>query len=350
MFQEMVKVYNALNDEESKVIFDIRLEYAITGDKDKLRKAVYNLNKYEFTDLFEYIDSFPYGTGIVIFGAGSSGRYTCKLLNDYGYKENIIAYGDDDITKQGTEIDGLHVYSAVELHELFPNAIVVIASSTFGLDIYALLLRIGIERNHLYLPRYRRIMGMTGVQYFDLPYLQHEEHEVYIDGGAFDGETCNDFIKWCDGQYEKIIAFEPSRYFLLKCKQNLNIAKEERVLLINKGLYSEETELRFMHKAAGSKVSDSGADIIEVTSIDAVLDGQPATFIKLDVEGCELEALKGAKETILKCHPKLAISVYHKPEDIYEIPRFVIELVPQYKLYIRHYSNVESETILYAIP
>lgn len=70
----------------------------------------------------------------------------------------------------------------------------------------------------------------------------------------------------------------------------------------------------------------------------------------MDIEGAELAALQGGAETIKRYKPKLAISIYHKPEDIIEIPIYIKSLVPEYKLYIRHYTNMYAETILYAIP
>lgn len=350
MLRELMKIYKALGDDESRKIFDIRLKYAITGDKKILRDAVYNLNKYEFTDLFGYISTFPEDVRIIIFGAGASGHYAYRVLTDYGYGEHIIAYGDDNIKKQGTIIDGLPVYSSIEICKNFGDAIVIIASSRYGLDIYSSLLRIGVCREHLYYPRYKRLMGMSGTQYFDLPYLMKDVEEVYIDGGAFDGETCIDFAKWYGKNYKRILAFEPSRYFAMTCQQRLRDDRLERVEVIKKGLYSEDKTLRFTHKVAGSKVVDRGEDVIKVTSIDGFLSGERATFIKLDVEGCELEALKGARKTIKKYRPKLAVCIYHKPEDIYEIPLYILSIVPEYHLYIRHYSNVESETVLYALP
>jgi len=70
----------------------------------------------------------------------------------------------------------------------------------------------------------------------------------------------------------------------------------------------------------------------------------------MDVEGAELESLKGAEKTIRRDRPKLAICIYHKPEDMTEIPLFIKELVPEYKLYVRMHANDGSETVLYAIP
>lgn len=69
----------------------------------------------------------------------------------------------------------------------------------------------------------------------------------------------------------------------------------------------------------------------------------------MDIEGSELEALKGSREIIKRCRPKLEICVYHKKEDLVEIPAFIKELVPEYKLYVRHYSNNAGETVLYAV-
>uniref|UniRef100_UPI00405665CD FkbM family methyltransferase n=1 Tax=Acetatifactor sp. TaxID=1872090 RepID=UPI00405665CD len=72
-------------------------------------------------------------------------------------------------------------------------------------------------------------------------------------------------------------------------------------------------------------------------------------FIILDVEGAELKALQGAHNTIIRNYPRLAISVYYKLEDIFEISKYILSLHNDYKLYIRHYQFSECETILYAI-
>lgn len=96
----------------------------------------------------------------------------------------------------------------------------------------------------------------------------------------------------------------------------------------------------------GSRIQDI---VINVISIDEKLNGNPVSVIKMDIEGSELEALKGAERTIKKFKHGLAICVYHKPEDIIEIPSKILELNPDYKLYLCHYSYVDTETVLYAI-
>lgn len=83
--------------------------------------------------------------------------------------------------------------------------------------------------------------------------------------------------------------------------------------------------------------------------IDEIVGNDRVSFIKMDIEGAELKALEGAKETILRNAPKLAICIYHKYEDICEIGNYVLKLNPNYKLYIRHYTTCMWETVLYAV-
>lgn len=91
-----------------------------------------------------------------------------------------------------------------------------------------------------------------------------------------------------------------------------------------------------------------GGVLIEAKTIDSLID-EKVTYLKMDIEGTELKALLGAKETILRSKPKLAICVYHKPEDLIEIPLLLKGLVSDYRFFLRHYSNNDSETVLYAV-
>ncbi|EOS66974.1 FkbM family methyltransferase [Oscillibacter sp. 1-3] len=96
---------------------------------------------------------------------------------------------------------------------------------------------------------------------------------------------------------------------------------------------------------------DDGEIVVPVATIDEIVEKEnpKVTMIKMDIEGSELEALKGAKKTIQRNKPKLAICIYHKPEDMLEIPLYIKSLVPEYKLYVRHHSNSNVETVLYAV-
>lgn len=198
------------------------------------------------------------------------------------------------------------------------------------------------------------------LQYFDkdvVPPHEVGKKEIFIDGGSMNLYTSGQFLKWCDGECEKIVAFEADKRCVDICMET----KEKSLILkditqiVPKGLWSEDGELEF------SVVDNVGSSSFEIqpnakqkdkiltTSIDQVLHGESATFIKMDIEGAELEALKGAKETIKKFKPILAISIYHKPEDIVTLPSYILELRSDYKLYLRNYHQDHTETVLYAI-
>ena len=90
---------------------------------------------------------------------------------------------------------------------------------------------------------------------------------------------------------------------------------------------------------------------IDARSVDSILQGKPATIIKMDVEGCEREALWGASQTIAHFSPKLMVSLYHRNEDIFALPLLIRRLNPNYDLYVRHQLYIPAwETNLYAVP
>ena len=77
---------------------------------------------------------------------------------------------------------------------------------------------------------------------------------------------------------------------------------------------------------------------VSVTRLDDVPVCSEATWIKMDIEGAEMQALAGAKDTILRNHPRLTICIYHSDEDMLRIPEYIHNLVPEYKLYIGHHT------------
>ena len=96
-------------------------------------------------------------------------------------------------------------------------------------------------------------------------------------------------------------------------------------------------------------MSETGETEVQARRLDDVLAGRKVTFIKMDIEGSEMAALRGAERIIREQRPRLAISIYHKPEDMWEIPSYILQCHPDYKLYVRHYSISDTETVLYAI-
>ena len=201
---------------------------------------------------------------------------------------------------------------------------------------------------------------------FERTYLNISNEEVYIDAGAFTGDSIQIFLNSVKGEFKHIYSFEPN------FKNNIEILKridrlqefylkplKESFTIINKGIWSKDCVLEFLTTAdhdLGGHIIKSGMDInhhnyqttkIEVTSIDASTN-QDATFIKYEVEGSELEGLIGSQKTLERNKPKLAVAVYHKPEDILTLPKYIKSLDMGYKIGFRQHDPFKPDaTYLY---
>jgi len=177
--------------------------------------------------------------------------------------------------------------------------------------------------------------------------------EIIIDAGGFQGGTA---IWFADkiGELGQVHSFEPLESNYLKMKENIHRNHLEQIITaINEGLWNINTDLFITDHLSASYCSADHGDLkIKVTTLDTYVQAKKlerVNFIKMDIEGSELNALKGASETIIKFKPKLAISIYHLPGDIYEIPFFIKSLVPEYQLYLSHKFKGWNETVLFAV-
>lgn len=197
-------------------------------------------------------------------------------------------------------------------------------------------------------------------QYFD-EIIKLGDNEVFADIGAFDGQTSLNFIKNVNNMYKKIYVFEPDHKSFENTKMNLLDNNAEKIELFPIGIGNKKEVLAFYANGSiGSKfeqyevnskhpnITDVNIDTIDNIFKDVKVEDIP-TFIKMDIEGFELNALMGAKNIIKTHKPKLAISIYHKPEDLIELTAYIKSLVPEYKCYLRHYSCNHAETVLYAV-
>lgn len=142
--------------------------------------------------------------------------------------------------------------------------------------------------------------------------------------------------------------FEPMSDMFSLINRKIQSQHISKVEVRQNALWNKGEKLRFLGADAGSHASEKGDIIIEGIALDEVVKDEKVTFIKMDIEGSELNALKGASNTIGYNKPRLAICIYHKPEDVLEIPLYILGLVPEYKFYIRHYCSNMWETVLYA--
>lgn len=345
------RIYSWLCDKESKDIYLNRLNFVISNDylyiQNIIHKYVPDMAALNDKAIPNLLNHLPNDKDIILYGAGEDARANlCYFVNDKRFK----GFCDRNVIKQKTGVDGYNVISPEELL-CNPDCSIVISTHRGYRAIKEYLLNNGVEESRIHqMTPY--MFATQEQQYFNPDFMSFEdEGEVFVDAGCCDMTTTLKLSKHC--KLKRAYAFEPDYVNYSICKNTAEKEFESGVVkLIQKGTWSSTMTLRFDSSSDGaSHVSGQGDSSIDVTTIDEVVDeNERITFIKMDVEGSELESLKGARDTIKRCKPKLAICIYHKPEDMVEIPIYIKSLVPEYKLYIRHHSNGEGETVLYAIP
>lgn len=188
-------------------------------------------------------------------------------------------------------------------------------------------------------------------QYFAPDIINLQDGEVFVDCGAFTGDSIESFLrnlKLAGKEYRALYAFEPDPENVARLRDNLRETHDLHV--IAGGAWDVQGVLTFDTEAnTGSKISQDGNITVPVYTVDDVTEGNAVTFIKMDIEGSEMNALRGAEKTIRKNRPKLAICTYHKNTDIFEIPRYIKNLIPEYQLYYRRYAETATELVLYAV-
>jgi FkbM family methyltransferase len=162
--------------------------------------------------------------------------------------------------------------------------------------------------------------------------------EVFVHAGCADGYTQKCFLEYAGDDYGRMITFEPSSRDYPLCRREL--ARVRDCTVVNAGLSDKSGKFGFFQgNWQNSHLSESAESTVDVVSIDEYMEGGRVSLIALDIEGFELKALEGAAETIRKHRPKLAVCVYHKPNDIYEIPMYIKKIDPTYKLALRLYGG-----------
>lgn len=183
-------------------------------------------------------------------------------------------------------------------------------------------------------------------QYFE-PFLALDKaNEVFIDVGGFDGYTSLEFIKYCP-DYKAVYFFEPEEKNMLVARNNL--AGYPNVHFIQKGLSNKKATVNFSAGGSISAITEKGDYKIEVDLLDRMVT-EKVSFIKMDVEGAESLAIEGAKETIHRDQPTMALCVYHYPDDLWKIASQVFSMRDDYDLYLRHYTEGVAETVMFFIP
>ena len=184
------------------------------------------------------------------------------------------------------------------------------------------------------------------IQYFENFLDLNKQGEVFVDAGGYDGYTSLEFIKRCP-DFNAIYLFEPDARNMVVAESRL--AKYANIHFMRMGLSDKRGVARFFSSGSVSTITSNGDIEIQVDALDSIVD-DTVTFIKIDIEGAEGKAIDGARSTILKNHPRLAICVYHNDEDFWKIPEQILSLREDYNIYLRHYTEGVAETVMFFIP
>lgn len=192
-------------------------------------------------------------------------------------------------------------------------------------------------------------------QYFDKDIIKLSKTETFLDCGAWDGDTVREFINLVgEDNYNKIYCFEPDETTYPKLKSFVDEGHlNSKIELYKNAVWEESKKLKFNAIGETQSSVSNNEHLISSIEIEAIaLDDcafEDVTYIKMDIEGSEYEALKGAYGVINKFKPKLGICVYHKYEDVINIPKLIKEMNPNYELFLRHHKPYGSELVLYAL-
>lgn len=205
--------------------------------------------------------------------------------------------------------------------------------------------RLFLDRKHIL-----RVVRPIEKIYFEKNIIKKEENEVFIDGGAYFGESTLAFIDFVKNKYKSIHVFEPDTNSYKKLSEKIRKIQDKRIKLYPFGIGKKEAELQFTNDGtSGSRIGKGGNHIIKVISLDKYLLNEKVTTIKFDIEGAEIDALYGCKKIICRYKPKLAICIYHRFSDFWEIPLLIKKFVPSYNFFLRHYTPYLYDSILYAV-
>ncbi len=350
-------------------------------------------------------------TRLVLFGAGNLGRRTLIGLRKIGIEPVYII--DNNKALWGQTLDGIPVYSPAEgavlygdsatfvvtiwrgegtdrmparmeqLHNLGCKNIVPFLplywkySDTFlphylqDLPHRALLQADKIREGFRlmaddasrveYLAQVRyRLLGdfeclpnpVEGAIYFRDDMFNLGNRETLVDCGAFDGDTISLFLEKTGDSFEKAFAFEPdpANYAKLEDRVSLMPLEVRRRISLHKAATGERNSRLLMDVGMGAASHIGGGDLeVECVALDSMLHDFPVSFIKMDIEGSELATLAGARDLIGRNAPILAICVYHKQDDLWNIPLFIHSLNPGYCFHLRPHLLEGWDLVCYAV-
>jgi len=269
-----------------------------------------------------------------------------SYLNDVGFKNIISAFDiyeynlviPDEVEKKGFNYYLDKKKQIMASYDLFLDDL--------SRKVFTCFIQTHMTRKPMRIPNFP-----LEEQYFPKDINLRKGYSRFINCGAYNGDTVVRLNALC-GKVDAVVCFEPDMGNFKLLKEYLLVKHDkiaQSVIAFPCGAYSHEMQLHFSSSnSAGSAISNNGESSIQCVALDHVMPGFKPTFIGMDIEGAELEALKGTEMLIRKNKPDLAVSVYHTPSQIWEIPLYIESLGLDYKFYLRNYTSFTDETMLYA--
>lgn len=383
---------------------------SLRDELDKLLSENIDSAKKRENELFDIL-SGPFNKSIVLFGCGYMGRIVLSILRKKGIEP--LAFADNNSSKWGTTIDGVRVLSPSDALNEFNDKAVFVITIWSHLHRYAVpekqledlqckriipCLALFWKYPDLFLPYYQidlphkilqdsekvkkayelfsenesraqylaqlRLRLLLDIGGLSLPSGRKEvlysrikslgNNEIFVDCGAFDGDTIKEYLAERGSNFKRIVAYEPDPENFIKLKEyvsNLPLEIRNKIDIYKYALGKEKAIVCF--DASGSldaSVKKNGSVEIECVSLDKELVKYRPSLIKYDIEGAESDALIGTKEIIKRDKPALAVSVYHRQSDLWELPLYISSLNSDYKYFLRMHQEDGFDLIAYAIP
>lgn len=367
---KLYTLYGLLQDDQSKGIFQARFALDMERSLPNIKRLVSLGSCQERSNCLERKQQLQTellkqlgreGKKIILYGTASRGRSVARMLES----EHVSFYG---FCGRGAKHfpNGLLGKPVLSPDELVANGdeyyvVLVFNSKKSYTEVSKFLQEHNYPENHILDWVDTDFFTDEEHQYFEFPAL-YRRGTAFIDGGCYNCETSYQFAEWCGGEYSSIIAFEPDTDNYTRCCQKVQDVPLPNFRLINAGLSSEEgtavfdasntPRSRIISSLLSAKFhvkSKSENEIsIHTVAIDGIVGDSEVGFIKMDIEGAEFDALHGAKNTIIRNKPLLAICVYHLRGDVFAIMDYLHQLLPEYRFLLRHYSPSADETVLYA--
>ena len=334
--------------------------------------------------------------GTYLYGAGFIGRWAVDYLEECGI--SVLGFVDSDSGKWGSSIAGKPVFSPEDYRIVSAKTILItsrhavpmiakrlahLSACTITIDAFVVHRFVGeIEKIEALLAHDKRSLqtfhavlmamlegstrSLNGYA-DDRPYFGrfdffNRDDEIFVDAGACVGDSLERFLWSVNGVFKQIHAFEPGALQFRALQKRVARLQDEWALrpssikLVNKALssgsglaYFDEssliTQMTVEHsRSAQVKIDDKHTELI---SLDSYFAGAPFSFLKIDVEGSEGLLIRGASKSISTHRPRIALSVYHYPTDLFELPQAVLEVNKDYIFTLGHHSSKLIETVLY---